>query len=62
MSEAGTCRGCNAPIYWVVTAAGKRAPLDRAVTVVIDDAGASHAGHLSHFVTCPARDQFRKAR
>lgn len=34
------CISCNAPIYWVVSRAGKRMPLDPDGT--------------SHFATCPA--------
>jgi hypothetical protein len=26
--EVGKCTGCNAPIFWAVTSAGKRIPVD----------------------------------
>lgn len=40
------CRSCGAPVLWVMTKGGKRAPLDR-------------DGH-SHFATCPQADQWRR--
>jgi len=41
----GTCRGCGAKLYWIVTQAGKRMPVDPDGT--------------SHFATCPKADSFR---
>lgn len=42
------CRSCTKPIYWIVTPAGKRMPVD--------------PDGVSHFVTCEHRDQHRKPR
>lgn len=47
-AHKATCRGCCAEIYFVVTAAGKNAPLD-------PDGG-------SHFATCPNSERFRKPK
>ncbi len=45
LGQAGTCRGCGDPIYWVITKNGKKSPLD--------------ADGESHFATCPKADRFR---
>lgn len=45
--ERGTCRSCGAEILWIVTSAGKRAPMN------LD-------GTTSHFATCPQADRWRK--
>jgi hypothetical protein len=44
--RVGTCRGCGAEMGWVVTKAGKSAPIDKDGT--------------NHFATCPVADRFRK--
>lgn len=41
-----TCSSCRANVRWITTANGKKMPCD-------DDG-------VSHFVTCPNRDQHRK--
>jgi hypothetical protein len=46
VGEFGKCRGCEAPIYWVMTKRGAPAPYT--------------PQGLSHFADCPAREQFRK--
>lgn len=40
------CRGCLQPIYWIITKAGKRMPVDPDGT--------------SHFATCPKAASFRR--
>lgn len=40
------CKSCEAPIFWVKTAAGKNMPVDVAT-------------HESHFATCPNADTHR---
>ena len=42
------CRGCGALIHWWETVNGKPSPHDR--------------DGVSHFATCPYREQFRKPR
>jgi len=69
------CRGCQAPILWVRTAAGKAMPVDRALTTTSEDRvvlygddgarvtgppGASRTGHVPHFAACPVRDRFKQ--
>lgn len=44
--DLGICRSCGAPIWWIRTKAGKRAPVD--------------ADGTNHFATCPQADQWRK--
>lgn len=71
-----TCRSCGEPIHWTVTAAsGKAMPVDRdailggnlvltqsgyrtTATVVTPDPAIRR--HVSHFVTCPNREEHRK--
>lgn len=45
-AEAGTCSRCNAPIWWVRTKAGKKAPYN--------------LGGLNHFADCPDAQKFRR--
>jgi hypothetical protein len=51
------CRSCGAPIYWTVTKAGKRAPmdLDPATQAPLDPP-------VNHFVTCPDSKGWKKGR
>lgn len=72
--QAGYCRSCNAAIWWVVTSANKRMPLDRGPVpdgnVVIDEDGravyltkgaeAPGPRYVSHFATCPFAASHRK--
>jgi hypothetical protein len=44
--DVGRCRSCHAPVMWCVTPAGKKAPIN--------------ADGISHFATCPDRDQWRR--
>ena len=45
IGDKGTCRGCNAEIWWVVHKNGKRAPYT--------------ATGLNHFADCPKAQSFR---
>lgn len=63
--EPGTCSGCQAPIYWVTLASGKRMPLDRGrETRMVFHEGQWLAlgAYKSHFASCPEADRFRKAK
>ncbi len=51
IGDPGTCRGCAAPIVWVSHRNGKKTPYD---------ADGETAG-TNHFITCPKREQFKKA-
>jgi len=57
------CSGCDALIVWFRTETGKRMPVNAETTKPTD---AAHqldlSRHVSHFSTCPAADQFRRAR
>lgn len=44
--DSRPCKGCGARIYWWETVAGKPSPHDR--------------DGLSHFASCPLREQFRR--
>lgn len=48
IGDAGTCKGCGRPIWWVKSKAGKIMP-------VTDEA-------LNHFVDCPRAAQFKKPK
>jgi hypothetical protein len=49
-TAAAICRSCHAPISWGESANGKRTPYD-----VVDGKPTT----VSHFATCPDRDQWR---
>ena len=53
-----TCASCRAPIAWVVTAKGKRMPVNWPARA---DADGVRRGE-SHFATCPEADAWRKPR
>ncbi len=44
--DPGTCRGCNALIYWITHRNGKKTPY-------------TPAG-LNHFIDCPAAKNFKR--
>lgn len=44
--DEGACRSCQAPIVWIVTKNGKRAPMNLDGT--------------SHFGTCPQSESWRR--
>lgn len=46
VGEPGTCKGCGADIFWIVTKSGKRAPYT--------------ALGLNHFADCPKASAFRR--
>jgi hypothetical protein len=46
VGETGTCRGCNAPIFWVRHSNGKNVPYT--------------PSGLNHFIDCEAREKFGK--
>ena len=63
--KKSTCRGCGAPIVWIRTAAGKSMPCDAEPVLSADIGGLAAfepdgVGHVSHFATCPAAEQFRR--
>lgn len=45
-SNVAACRSCGAPVLWVTTAAGRKAPYDR--------------DGRSHFATCPQAKAWRQ--
>lgn len=55
------CRSCNARIIFLVTATGKKMPVE-ADTVEPDDQEFDADRHESHFAKCPAANQHRKVR
>lgn len=65
-----TCKGCGRKIVWAIDEAGKRQCLDAVAPVYEvlrpDEVDARCArrkeSFVSHFVTCPNRDQFRKPK
>jgi hypothetical protein len=55
------CRTCGVPIYFFITGAGKRMPVD-ASSVAPGDTELDLKKHRSHFATCPYADRYRKPR
>jgi hypothetical protein len=68
MADRGTCKSCGAAILWVVTASGKRMPLDanaeRRFVIEPEEPplALSRETYSSHFATCPNAAQHRKDR
>lgn len=74
----GTCRSCHAPVWWVLTEKGKRAPIDPAPTpdgnIEVDVKervcrvvpAAEREGrtdlHKNHFSTCPSAGQWKSGK
>lgn len=56
------CDGCSATIFWVVTATGKRMPVDCNQPEGRAPTDASSGTGISHFATCPNAASFRKRR
>lgn len=56
--SASHCKACRAPIVWVETPGGKKAPLDATPIVGLDVNGEQRRIYISHFATCPSRNQF----
>jgi len=52
---------CRARIIWFKTERGKNMPVD-ADSVEAEDSELDLSRHISHFATCPAANQFRRAR
>ncbi len=57
-TATATCRSCDAPIHWIITAANKRMPVDAAPFEAA--LPGSDTMHQSHFATCPNAAQHRK--
>jgi len=71
------CKSCGAPIFWLKTQAGKKAPIDAVPSPegnvlicgdecrIIDRKKEPLEGvplHTNHFVTCPDREKWRKPK
>jgi hypothetical protein len=72
-TRAAECRTCHATIYWITTANDRKMPVDcdvdggfaPAVQELVDAHDGDWDGRgrgVSHFATCPERDQWRKPR
>lgn len=48
IGDSGTCRGCQAPIFWVVHKNGKKVPYT--------------PEGLNHFIDCSAAARFKKTK
>lgn len=57
-----TCRSCQRPIRWVKTRNGKSMPVDDKIVTIITQNGDVMKGWQSHFVSCPASEQYRRHR
>lgn len=52
------CRSCKAPVTWVITAAGKKMPIDGHLL----DSAFEPGAHVSHWSTCPDAAKFRRPK
>lgn len=59
-TEASKCRGCGALVFWIVTAKGKKMPVDTRVDGGLEPLRDRDGRGLSHFATCPKADRFRR--
>lgn len=64
-----TCRGCGKAILWGETQTGAKIPLDNTVPIYRLEwqtnrmvAIREEKAFVSHFVTCPQRDRFKKKK
>lgn len=55
------CIACGKPIVWVLTRSGRSMPVN-AETYEPGDRLFQRGRHVSHFDTCPRRDEFRRPR
>ncbi len=67
--ERRTCKGCSQPIMFILDDKGVLQPLDLAAPVFVvqmdmtnDERAIRTSAYVSHFSTCPKRDQFSKSR
>lgn len=54
MGDRGQCRGCRATIYWIRHKPSAQNPAGVATPYDFDG--------QNHFISCPARDQFRRPK
>ena len=57
-----TCRSCGAVIYWIVTSAGRRAPMSLAEAGCTVPTRTTDGTGISHFIDCPHATQHRRPR
>lgn len=61
----GKCKGCGAPILWARSERGAPMPLDPVPmkrVVVLREVAHIVDTYQSHFISCPAAEQFRKQK
>jgi hypothetical protein len=56
------CRSCKAVVYWIETAAGRKMPVDVDVPGGYEPRVGEEGHGVSHFSTCPDRDEWRKPK
>lgn len=61
-TSPGQCRSCKAVVFWIETGSGKKMPIDCDVDGGAEPSARSGGQGVSHFVTCPDRDTWRKSR
>lgn len=54
-----TCKGCKAPIIWIVTKRGKKMPVDAATTLIMTPDGEMVKGNQPHWGSCPKYKEFK---
>lgn len=59
LPKVAYCSGCDAPIIWFKTAAGKNMPVD-AGSVTPGDTEYEHGKHKPHWASCPKAGSFRR--
>lgn len=57
------CKGCGAPVYWILTKKQKKMPVDCHAGAGCQTPTTERPGFgVSHFATCPQAAQFRSPR
>lgn len=58
--DPGRCGGCDKPILWIKTIAGRPTPCNPDIQQIVTVDGKVVRGYTNHFSTCPNADDFRR--
>lgn len=57
-TREATCRGCDAPIYWITNEHDKKVPIDCDAEGAYAPTAREDGAGVSHFTTCPEANRF----
>lgn len=61
-TRPSSCRSCEEEVYWITTKHDKKMPVDCTVEGAYTPTDRDEGQGVSHFATCPQRDQWRTSR